>query len=81
MATGRGGDFGLRLNPSAPPTHFAVADFTKTLTLEWSEVLCKVVDLDATDPLVILQKKLMEELTSPDETLQVGLPEIGRAHV
>jgi NAD(P)-dependent dehydrogenase (short-subunit alcohol dehydrogenase family)/acyl carrier protein len=72
--TARGGDFGLRPNASIPPTHFAVADFTKTLSLEFSGVLCKVVDLDATDPIVILQKKLLEELTSPDDTLQVGLP-------
>ncbi len=72
--TARGGDFGLRPNASIPPTHFSVADFTKTLALEFSGVLCKVVDLDASDPIVILQKKLLEELTSPDETLQVGLP-------
>jgi acyl transferase domain-containing protein len=72
--TARGGDFGLRPNASIPPTHFPVADFTKTLALELSGVLCKVVDLDATDPIVILQKKLLEELTSPDDTLQVGLP-------
>jgi NAD(P)-dependent dehydrogenase (short-subunit alcohol dehydrogenase family)/acyl carrier protein len=72
--TARGGDFGLRPNASIPPTHFSVADFTKTLALEFSGVLCKVVDLDATDPIVILQKKLLEELTSPDDTLQVGLP-------
>jgi NAD(P)-dependent dehydrogenase (short-subunit alcohol dehydrogenase family) len=72
--TARGGDFGLRPNASIPPTHFSVADFTKTLALEFTGVLCKVVDLDATDPIVILQKKLLEELTSPDETLQVGLP-------
>jgi len=72
--TARGGDFGLRPNASIPPTHFCVADFTKTLSLEFSGVLCKVVDLDATDPIVILQKKLLEELTSPDDTLQVGLP-------
>jgi acyl transferase domain-containing protein/NAD(P)-dependent dehydrogenase (short-subunit alcohol dehydrogenase family)/acyl carrier protein len=72
--TARGGDFGLRPNASIPPTHFSVADFTKTLALEFSGVLCKVVDLDASDPIVILQKKLLEELTSPDDTLQVGLP-------
>jgi NAD(P)-dependent dehydrogenase (short-subunit alcohol dehydrogenase family) len=64
----------LRPNASIPPTHFSVADFTKTLALEFSGVLCKVVDLDASDPIVILQKKLLEELTSPDDTLQVGLP-------
>jgi NAD(P)-dependent dehydrogenase (short-subunit alcohol dehydrogenase family)/acyl carrier protein len=72
--TGRGGDFGLHPGPAMPPTHFAVADFAKALALEFTDVLCKVVDLDATDPVVILQKKLTEELTSPDETLQVGLP-------
>ena len=74
VATGRGGDFGLHPNPATPPTHYAAADFTKTLALEFTNVLCKVVDLDATDPVVILQKKLIEELTSPDETLQAGLP-------
>jgi len=74
VATGRGGDFGLQPNPAAPPTHYGAADFTKTLALEFTGVQCKVVDLDATDPVVILQKKLIEELTSPDETLQVGLP-------
>jgi len=74
VATGRGGDFGLHANPATPPTHYGAADFTKTLALEFPGVLCKVVDLDATDPVVILQKKLIEELTSPDETLQIGLP-------
>jgi NAD(P)-dependent dehydrogenase (short-subunit alcohol dehydrogenase family) len=72
--TGRGGDFGLHATPSTAPTHFAAADFTKALVPEFPEILCKVVDLDAADPIVILQKKLIEELTSPDETLQVGLP-------
>jgi acyl transferase domain-containing protein/NAD(P)-dependent dehydrogenase (short-subunit alcohol dehydrogenase family)/acyl carrier protein len=74
VATSRGGDFGLHANPATPPTHYGVADFTKTLALEFTDVLFKVVDLDASDPVVILQKKLIEELTSPDETLQVGLP-------
>jgi len=72
--TARGGEFGLRPNGPISPTHFAVADFTKTLALEFSGVLCKVVDLDATDPVLILQQKLIDELTSPDDTLQVGLP-------
>lgn len=72
--TARGGEFGLRPNGSTAPTHFGVADFTKTLALEFTGVLCKVVDLDATDPIVILQKKIIDELTSPDDTLQVGLP-------
>jgi NAD(P)-dependent dehydrogenase (short-subunit alcohol dehydrogenase family)/acyl carrier protein len=72
--TGRGGDFGLHPNPQAPPTHYAVADFTKTLALEFTGVLSKVVDVDATDPVRILREKLIDELTSADETLQVGLP-------
>jgi NAD(P)-dependent dehydrogenase (short-subunit alcohol dehydrogenase family)/acyl carrier protein len=78
VATGRGGDFGLHPNPTTPPTHHAVADFTKALALEFTGVLCKVVDVDATDPVLILQTKLLEELTSPDETLQIGLPGDGR---
>jgi acyl transferase domain-containing protein/NAD(P)-dependent dehydrogenase (short-subunit alcohol dehydrogenase family)/acyl carrier protein len=72
--TARGGEFGLRSNGPLSPTHFAVADFTKTLALEFTGVLCKVVDLDATDPIAILRQKLLDELTSPDDTLQVGLP-------
>jgi len=74
VVTSRGGDFGLQPNPATPVTHYGVADFTKTLALEFTGVQCKVVDLDATDPVVILQKKLLEELTSPDDVLQVGLP-------
>jgi acyl transferase domain-containing protein/NAD(P)-dependent dehydrogenase (short-subunit alcohol dehydrogenase family)/acyl carrier protein len=72
--TARGGAFGLAPNGAFPPTHFAVADFTKTLALEFTGVLCKVVDLDPTDPNPILCQKLIDELTSPDDTLQVGLP-------
>jgi NAD(P)-dependent dehydrogenase (short-subunit alcohol dehydrogenase family)/acyl carrier protein len=73
--TARGGEFGLRPNGFLPPpTHFGVADFIKTLALEFNGVQCKVVDLDATDPVPILQQKLLDELTSTDDTLQVGLP-------
>jgi acyl transferase domain-containing protein/NAD(P)-dependent dehydrogenase (short-subunit alcohol dehydrogenase family) len=72
--TARGGVFGLQPNGPFSPTHFAVADFTKTLALEFTGVLCKVVDLDPTDPNPILCQKLIDELTSPDDTLQVGLP-------
>ena len=72
--TARGGAFGLHPNGAFSPTHFAVADFTKTLALEFTGVLSKVVDLDPTDPNPILRQKLIDELTSPDETLQVGLP-------
>jgi 3-oxoacyl-(acyl-carrier-protein) synthase/malonyl CoA-acyl carrier protein transacylase/NAD(P)-dependent dehydrogenase (short-subunit alcohol dehydrogenase family) len=72
--TARGGAFGLQPNGPFSPTHFAVADFTKTLALEFTGALCKVVDLDPTDPNPILRQKLIDELTSPDDTLQVGLP-------
>ena len=72
--TARGGAFGLQPNGPFSPTHFAVADFTKTLALEFTGVLCKVVDLDPTDPNAILRQKLIDELTSSDDTLQVGLP-------
>src|ERR1022692_4083971 len=72
--TARGGAFGLQPNGPFSPTHFAVADFTKTLALEFTGVLSKVVDLDPTDPNPILRQKLIDELTSPDDTLQVGLP-------
>jgi len=74
VVTARGGEFGLWPNGPLSPTHFAVADFTKTLALEFSGILCKVVDLDATDPVAILRQKLIDELTSTDDTLQVGLP-------
>ena len=72
--TARGGVFGLQPNGPFSPTHFAIADFTKTLALEFTGVLCKVVDLDPTDPTAILRQKLVDELTSNDDTLQVGLP-------
>ncbi len=71
--TARGGEFGLAAGSSQCPTHFAVADFVKTLALEFNDVLCKVVDVDAADPLAVLHTKLGEELCSTDETLQVGL--------
>src|SRR5579862_412846 len=72
--TARGGAFGLQPNGPCPATHFAVADFTKTLALEFDGVRCKVLDLDATDPVPILRQKLIDELTSLDDMLQVGLP-------
>ncbi len=71
--TARGGEFGLAAGSTQCPTHFAVADFLKTVSLEFNEVLCKVVDVDAADPLAVLHTKLAEELCSTDDTLQVGL--------
>jgi NAD(P)-dependent dehydrogenase (short-subunit alcohol dehydrogenase family) len=72
--TARGGEFGLQPDPRSLPTHHAIADFIKTLSLEFSGVLCKVADLDGSDPVPILCQKLVDELCSADETLQVGLP-------
>ena len=74
VVTARGGEFGLRPDAAVLPTHHAVADFTKTLALEFSGVLVKVLDLDPSDPVAILREKLFDELTSQDETLQVGMP-------
>ncbi len=74
VVTGRGGDFGLSRSPALSPTQQAAADFVKTLALEFGGVLCKVVDIDPSDPVAILRQKLIDELTSRDETLQVGLP-------
>jgi acyl transferase domain-containing protein/NAD(P)-dependent dehydrogenase (short-subunit alcohol dehydrogenase family) len=72
--TARGGDFGLGSNGSLAPTHQAIADFMKTAALEIPEARAKVVDIDASDPAAVLHQKLMDELTSEDDTLQVGLP-------
>ncbi len=72
--TARGGEFGLQPDAGALPSHHAIADFIKTLSLEFTGVLCKVADLDGSDPVPILCQKLVDELCSTDETLQVGLP-------
>ena len=72
--TARGGDFGLGSGASVAPTHQAIADFLKTAALEVSEARTKIVDLDASDPIAVLHQKIMDELTSDDDALQVGLP-------
>jgi acyl transferase domain-containing protein/NAD(P)H-dependent flavin oxidoreductase YrpB (nitropropane dioxygenase family)/NAD(P)-dependent dehydrogenase (short-subunit alcohol dehydrogenase family)/acyl carrier protein len=72
--TASGGDFGLGPSAPAAPTYQAIVDFMKTAALEVPEARAKVVDLDASDPAAILQQKLVDELTSDDDTLQVGLP-------
>ncbi len=74
VVTGRGGEFGLAPGSAPAPTHFAAADFVKTLSLEFNDVLCKVVDIDPSDPVSILHRKLAEELSCRDEVLQIGLP-------
>ncbi len=72
--TARGGAFGYQPSPGLQPTHHGVADFVKTVALEFTGVLCKVIDIDPTDPLPILRRKVANELISADDTLQVGLP-------
>jgi acyl transferase domain-containing protein/NAD(P)H-dependent flavin oxidoreductase YrpB (nitropropane dioxygenase family)/NAD(P)-dependent dehydrogenase (short-subunit alcohol dehydrogenase family)/acyl carrier protein len=74
VVTGRGGEFGLVPNGHQAPTHFAAADFVKTLALEFDDVLCKVIDVDPSDPVAILRQKLAEELAAYEDVLQVGLP-------
>ena len=74
VVTGRGGEFGLGSNSHPAATHFAAADFVKTLALEFDEVLCKVIDVDPSDPVAILRQKLAEELAAFEDVLQVGLP-------
>jgi len=46
----------------------------KTLALEFDDVLCKVIDVDSSDPVAILRQKLAEELAAFEDVLQVGLP-------
>lgn len=72
--TARGGDFGLGSGTSLAPTQQSVADFLKTAAIEIPEARAKIVDLDASDPVAVLHQKLMDELTSDDDELQVGLP-------
>ena len=73
--TARGGTFGLETSlPPSAAIQFAVADFVKTLAVECSDVVCRVIDVDATEPAAILNQKLFDEFTSLDNTLQVGRP-------
>ncbi|MBS0488391.1 MAG: SDR family NAD(P)-dependent oxidoreductase [Proteobacteria bacterium] len=74
VVTARGGSFGYEPVSGLAPTHHGIADFIKTLALEFTGVQCKVVDIDPTDPQAILRRKLADELASGDDTLQVGLP-------
>ncbi|MES1261717.1 MAG: SDR family NAD(P)-dependent oxidoreductase [Acidobacteriota bacterium] len=75
VVTGRGGDFGLDPNDVLPVTHFAAADFMKSLALE-THVRCKVVDVDPSEPAESLGDRLIQEILSePHEggALQAGL--------
>jgi len=72
--TGRGGSFGIEPSYTTDPGHFAVADFIKTVALELDNVRCRVVDIDLADGRAILRRKIVDELTSDDDTLQIGCP-------
>ena len=72
--TGRGGNFGIELSSSLDPGHFAVADFVKTLALELDTVRCRVLDVDPSDGRAILRRKIMDELATNEDALQIGLP-------
>jgi NAD(P)-dependent dehydrogenase (short-subunit alcohol dehydrogenase family) len=76
VATGRGGGFtgNGEASSAALPTHRALADFCRTVALEIPEARCRIIDLDITDPAMILREKLLEELGSSDSILEVGLP-------
>jgi NAD(P)-dependent dehydrogenase (short-subunit alcohol dehydrogenase family)/acyl carrier protein len=76
VATGRGGDFtgNGEASSAALPAHRALADFCRTVALEIPEARCRIIDLDITDPAMILREKLLEELGSGDSILEVGLP-------
>ena len=72
--TARGGDFAIGRAGGASPLQQMTADFVKTAALELPAIACKVVDLDATDPLPILHQKLLDEITSAPGTVQIGRP-------
>jgi acyl transferase domain-containing protein/NAD(P)H-dependent flavin oxidoreductase YrpB (nitropropane dioxygenase family)/NAD(P)-dependent dehydrogenase (short-subunit alcohol dehydrogenase family) len=73
--TARGGEFGIGRNLLSPAAlQFAVGDFVKTLATECSDVVCRVVDVDAAEPAAILNQKVFDEFTSLDTTLQAGRP-------
>jgi NAD(P)-dependent dehydrogenase (short-subunit alcohol dehydrogenase family) len=76
VATGRGGAFGFvgETSLAALPGHQAMADFCRTATMEISEARFRIIDLDMTDPTMILREKLLDELGSRDTPLEIGLP-------
>jgi NAD(P)-dependent dehydrogenase (short-subunit alcohol dehydrogenase family)/acyl carrier protein len=71
-ATAMGGTFGIHPTVLQSPAHAGIAAFIKTLAAEWPNVICKVVDLNLSDSVVVLKHNLVAELTSRDETVQSG---------
>jgi acyl transferase domain-containing protein/NAD(P)H-dependent flavin oxidoreductase YrpB (nitropropane dioxygenase family)/NAD(P)-dependent dehydrogenase (short-subunit alcohol dehydrogenase family)/acyl carrier protein len=74
-ATGRGGSFGIGDTASPDlPSHQALSEFCRTVALEIPEARCRVIDLDMSDPTMILREKVIQELGSGDATFEAGLP-------
>ncbi|NWG32617.1 MAG: SDR family NAD(P)-dependent oxidoreductase, partial [Rhodocyclaceae bacterium] len=73
VVTAMGGKFATEPKPEIRPIHAGVASFLKTLSLELPEVVCKAIDVEGRQPAPALAEKLLAELTSEDETLEVGL--------
>jgi NAD(P)-dependent dehydrogenase (short-subunit alcohol dehydrogenase family) len=70
--TGTGGDFG-NAGSREIPSYGGLAAAMKTLAVEWPEVTCKSIDLDAGDPAETLARSLCDELVAGDGTVQLGL--------
>ncbi len=75
-ATALGGSWGLPHAGMAPaaelfPGRGAIAGFLRTLALEWPEVRCRAVDLDASEPAEHRAEVLLHELAASGE-VQVG---------
>ncbi len=67
-----GGAFGRRSGADEWPFgHGAIAGFMKTLALEWPQVRCKVVDVDA-DGTPDLAKRLVDEIECGEDLTEVG---------
>ena len=73
-ATGMGGAFGV--GDTMPRTMFTgqagTAGIVKTLSLEWPEVICRVVDLDPTDSIPVLAERILHEMSVDDTDVEVG---------
>ncbi len=74
VATGHGGHFGRRGDPSALTATGGAAGIVKTLAAEWPTVRAKVVDLDPRDDLGVLAAHLRAELLAADDLVEVGYP-------
>jgi acyl transferase domain-containing protein/NAD(P)-dependent dehydrogenase (short-subunit alcohol dehydrogenase family)/acyl carrier protein len=72
VVTAMGGTFATEPKPEISPIQAGVAGFLKTFSLEVPEIVCKAIDVDGSQPSPALAEKLMAEVSSDDETLEVG---------